>query len=163
RAPARDDVDWAEVDLLEQDSLTDALKGCGPVFHLAAMADVNDVIAQPAESVAITVLGAARVLEAARRADAGRGMLASTGWGDAAGRRGRGGDAVRPHGGAAHLRVEQARGRDVLRRLRDPLRPPVHGVALRHSVRAAHAQRPRRGGVHRARAARRAAPYRRRR
>ena len=32
--------------------LTDALKGAAPVFHLAAMADVNDVIADPAESVA---------------------------------------------------------------------------------------------------------------
>jgi UDP-glucose 4-epimerase len=50
------------------------------VFHLAAMADVNDVIAQPAESVAVTVLGAARVLEAARRADTGRVILASTVW-----------------------------------------------------------------------------------
>jgi len=80
RAPERDDVDWVEVDLLEQDALTDALKGCGPVFHLAAMADVNDVIAQPAESVAVTVLGAARVLEGARRADAGRVILASTVW-----------------------------------------------------------------------------------
>jgi len=52
RPPQQADADWAEVDLLEQDALTDALKGCGPVFHLAAMADVNDVIAQPAESVA---------------------------------------------------------------------------------------------------------------
>ena len=50
------------------------------MFHLAAMADVNQVIAEPAESVAVTVLGAARVLEAARRADAGRVILASTVW-----------------------------------------------------------------------------------
>jgi len=80
RPPRQRDAEWAEVDLLEQDALTDALKGCGPVFHLAAMADVNDVIAQPAESVAVTVLGAARVLEAARRADTGRVILASTVW-----------------------------------------------------------------------------------
>jgi UDP-glucose 4-epimerase len=80
RAPRHADADWAEVDLLDQDALTDALKDCGPVFHLAAMADVNDVVAQPAESVAVTVLGAARVLEAARRADTGRVILASTVW-----------------------------------------------------------------------------------
>src|SRR6476646_7581316 len=80
RPPLQEHVEWAAVDLLEQDALTDALKGCGPVFHLAAMADVNDVIAQPAESVAVTVLGAARVLEAARRADTGRVILASTVW-----------------------------------------------------------------------------------
>ena len=71
RPPLQAEAEWAEVDLLDQDSLTDALKGCGPVFHLAAMADVNQVIAEPAESVAVTALGAARVLEAARRADAG--------------------------------------------------------------------------------------------
>jgi UDP-glucose 4-epimerase len=80
RAPLQANAEWAEVDLLDQDALTDALKGCGPVFHLAAMADVNQVIADPAESVAVTVLGAARVLEAARRADTGRVILASTVW-----------------------------------------------------------------------------------
>jgi UDP-glucose 4-epimerase len=80
RRPLQDDVDWVEVDLLDQDPLTDALKDCGPVFHLAAMADVNQVVAEPAESVAATALGAARVLEAARRADAGRVILASTVW-----------------------------------------------------------------------------------
>jgi UDP-glucose 4-epimerase len=80
RPPIQANAEWAEVDLLDQDALTDALKGCGPVFHLAAMADVNHVIANPAESVAITVLGAARMLEAARRADAGRLILASTVW-----------------------------------------------------------------------------------
>ncbi|HTK15277.1 MAG TPA: NAD-dependent epimerase/dehydratase family protein, partial [Acidimicrobiia bacterium] len=56
RAPMQPNVEWAEVDLLDQDALTDTLKGCGPVFHLAAMADVNQVIADPAESVAVTVL-----------------------------------------------------------------------------------------------------------
>lgn len=80
RPPHQEGVDWFEVDLLDQDPLTDALKGCGPVFHLAAMADVNQVVAEPAESVAATALGAARVLEAARRADAGRVILASTVW-----------------------------------------------------------------------------------
>ncbi len=79
-APRRDDVDWAEIDMLDQDSLTDALKGAGPVFHLAAMADVNDVIADPAGSVERNVLGTARVLEGARRADAGRVILSSTVW-----------------------------------------------------------------------------------
>ena len=80
RAPMQAEAEWAEIDLLDQDTITDALKGCGPVFHLAAMADVNQVIAEPAESVAVTALGAARVLEGARRADAGRVILASTVW-----------------------------------------------------------------------------------
>src|SRR6476469_3599783 len=80
RPPIQPNVECAAVDLLDQDALTDTLKGCGPVLHLAAMADVNQVIADPAESVAVTVLGAARVLEAARRADTGRVVLASTVW-----------------------------------------------------------------------------------
>ena len=46
------DVEWADGRHARQDALTDALKGSDAVFHLAAMADVNDVVADPAESVA---------------------------------------------------------------------------------------------------------------
>jgi UDP-glucose 4-epimerase len=80
KPPAQSGVDWADVDMLDQDSVTDALKGVGPVFHLAAMADVNDIVADPAESVALNTLGVARVLEAARRVDAGRVIVSSTVW-----------------------------------------------------------------------------------
>ncbi len=75
-----DKVDWAEIDMLDHDSMTDALKGVGPVFHLAAMADVNDIVADPAESVWMNTYGVARVLESARRADTGRVILSSTVW-----------------------------------------------------------------------------------
>ena len=71
KPPMQPNVEWADVDMLDQDSVTDALKNAHAVFHLAAMADVNQVIAEPAECVAVTVLGAARVLEAARRATCG--------------------------------------------------------------------------------------------
>lgn len=80
RAPLQPDVEWAEVDMLDQDALTHAMKGVGPVFHLAAMADVNDVVADPVLSVELNVMGTARVLEAARRVDAGRVILSSTVW-----------------------------------------------------------------------------------
>jgi UDP-glucose 4-epimerase len=66
--------------MLDQDAMTDALKGVGPVFHLAAMADVNDIVAGPAESIEMNTMGVGRVLEAARRADAGRVILSSTVW-----------------------------------------------------------------------------------
>jgi UDP-glucose 4-epimerase len=75
-----EDVDWVDVDMLDQDAMTDALKGVGPVFHLAAMADVNDIVADPAGSVELNSMGVARVLEAARRADAGRVIVSSTVW-----------------------------------------------------------------------------------
>jgi UDP-glucose 4-epimerase len=74
------DVDWADVDMLDQDALTDALQGVGPVFHLAAMADVNDIVEDPPQSVWLNTFGVARVLEAARRAEAGRVILSSTVW-----------------------------------------------------------------------------------
>jgi UDP-glucose 4-epimerase len=80
KQPAQDDVEWADVDMLDQDSVTDALKDTSAVFHLAAMADVNDIVADPAESVALNMLGVARVLEAGRRADAGRVIVSSTVW-----------------------------------------------------------------------------------
>ncbi len=80
RPPLQEAAEWAEVDMLDQDTLTDALKGVGPVFHLAAMADVNDVVADPALSVELNIVGTARVLEAGRRADTGRVILSSTVW-----------------------------------------------------------------------------------
>ena len=80
KQPIQANVDWADVDMLDQDSVTDALKGAHAVFHLAAMADVNDIVADPAESVALNTLGVARVLEAGRRADAGRVLVSSTVW-----------------------------------------------------------------------------------
>jgi UDP-glucose 4-epimerase len=80
KQPVQDGVEWADVDMLDQDSVTDALKDTSAVFHLAAMADVNDIVADPAESVALNTLGVARVLEAGRRADAGRVIVSSTVW-----------------------------------------------------------------------------------
>jgi UDP-glucose 4-epimerase len=68
------------VDVLDLDDLTKELDGSGPVFHLAAMADVNDVIAAPAQATQVNVVGTVNVLEAARRSDAGRVILASTVW-----------------------------------------------------------------------------------
>jgi UDP-glucose 4-epimerase len=78
--PHRDDVEWRDVDVMDLDGLTSALEGSGPVIHLAAMADVNDVIAAPARATEVNVVGTVNVLEAARRADAGRVILASTVW-----------------------------------------------------------------------------------
>ncbi len=79
-APHRGDVEWASVDILDLDALTSALDGAGPVIHLAAMADVNDVIARPAAATELNVVGTVNVLEAARRTATGRVVLASTIW-----------------------------------------------------------------------------------
>ncbi|MEO7556510.1 MAG: NAD-dependent epimerase/dehydratase family protein [Acidimicrobiales bacterium] len=80
KAPHRADVDWVPVDVLDTAGLTEALVGAEVIFHLAAIADVNDVIADPTLAIEVNTLGTSRVLEAARRADAGRVVLASTVW-----------------------------------------------------------------------------------
>ena len=78
--PHRDDVEWHPVDILDVDSLTPAIEGTEATFHLAAMADVNDIYADPARAVAVNVQGTVNVLEAGRRTEAGRTILASTVW-----------------------------------------------------------------------------------
>ena len=45
--PHRDDVEWDPVDILDVDSLVPAVEGTDAMFHLAAMADVNDIIGRP--------------------------------------------------------------------------------------------------------------------
>jgi UDP-glucose 4-epimerase len=78
--PHRDDVECVQVDILDQESLDVATRGLDVVFHLAAYADVNNVIADPAGAVALNVLGTTRVLESARRNELRRVVLASTVW-----------------------------------------------------------------------------------
>jgi UDP-glucose 4-epimerase len=80
KPPHRADAEWVPVDVLDTDGLAVALTGAEVIFHLAAIADVNDVIADPTLAIQVNTLGTARVLEAARRADAGRVVLASTVW-----------------------------------------------------------------------------------
>lgn len=80
KPPHRADAEWVPVDVMDLDGLTQAVAGAEVIFHLAAVADVNDVIADPTLAIQVNTLGTARVLEAARRADAGRVVLASTVW-----------------------------------------------------------------------------------
>ncbi len=80
RDPGRDDVEFHQVDITDVDSLEPAVRGTDATFHLAAMADVNDILADPTSAVSVNVLGTVNVLEAARRAEAGRVVLASTVW-----------------------------------------------------------------------------------
>jgi UDP-glucose 4-epimerase len=79
-APHRSDVEWVAADILDCAALVRAFAACGPIIHLAAMADVNDVLDQPARAAELNVGGTVNVLDAARRAGAGRVVLASTIW-----------------------------------------------------------------------------------
>lgn len=74
------DVEFYHGSLLDPMALRFAMNGCRYVMHLAAMADVNDVAADPLYAEEINARGTAHVLDAARRAGARRVVYASTIW-----------------------------------------------------------------------------------
>lgn len=65
-------------DLLAFDELREAVKGCEAVYNFAALADLNDALNKPLETVKINVLGNANVLEACRLQGVKRFVYAST-------------------------------------------------------------------------------------
>jgi UDP-glucose 4-epimerase len=64
----------------DADALAAAMDGCDAVIHLAAMADVNDVQADPEGAELANSRATLAVLEAARRAEVGRVVYGSTIW-----------------------------------------------------------------------------------
>ena len=77
---ATDDVDSVVGDLLDPAAVSKAMRDCDAVLHLAAVADVNAVVADPTAAEAINVCGTHRLLEAARQAEVERFAFASTVW-----------------------------------------------------------------------------------
>ena len=80
RAPHRPDVDYYEADVTDLNNLVEATAGSAAVFHLAAVANVNDAYADPVGTMELNVVGTSRVCEAARRNELERVILASTVW-----------------------------------------------------------------------------------
>jgi UDP-glucose 4-epimerase len=68
------------VSVLDEPAVAEATTGLDALFHLAAVADVNDVVRDPVAAVDLNVGGTARVLGAARQNGIGRVILASTVW-----------------------------------------------------------------------------------
>lgn len=68
------------VDVCDAEALTAATKGCGAIYHLAAVSNVNEVFDRPIRAVELNILATTHVLEAARRNGVGRVFLASTVW-----------------------------------------------------------------------------------
>ncbi len=77
---AGDAVDTVIGSITDIAALERALADCDAVAHLAAVADVNDVHAEPADAEEVNARGTAAVLEAARRANVKRVVYASTIW-----------------------------------------------------------------------------------
>jgi UDP-glucose 4-epimerase len=66
--------------ITDREALERALNDCDAVAHLAAVADVNDVHAEPYDAERVNARGTVTVLEAARRAGVRRIVYASTIW-----------------------------------------------------------------------------------
>ena len=77
--PARQ-VPWVRGDILDAAALRRAAAGCDAIWHLAAAADVNEVLADPARAEELNARGTLNVLEAARAAGVPRVLYASTIW-----------------------------------------------------------------------------------
>jgi UDP-glucose 4-epimerase len=75
-----EEVDSVLGDLGDQRALRRAMAGCHAVIHLAAAADVNEVVADPVGSERCNVRGTLHVLQAALHAGIGRVVYASTIW-----------------------------------------------------------------------------------
>ncbi|HEX3802307.1 MAG TPA: NAD-dependent epimerase/dehydratase family protein [Solirubrobacteraceae bacterium] len=78
--PEHADVDTVIGQVTDAVALTEALADCDAVAHLAAVADVNDVHAEPHDAEQVNARGTAAVLEAARLAKVKRVVYASTIW-----------------------------------------------------------------------------------
>jgi UDP-glucose 4-epimerase len=80
-------IEHVQGDIVDQGSLERAIAGCDAVVHLAAVSDVNTVLADPALAEVVNAGGTRVVLEAARLAGVARVVYASTVWvyGDANG------------------------------------------------------------------------------
>lgn len=67
-------------DLRDERAVRAAIRGCDVVLHLGAVADVNQVVADPAHAEDVNVRGTRTVLEAARAEGLQRFVYASTVW-----------------------------------------------------------------------------------
>jgi UDP-glucose 4-epimerase len=76
----RDEVESVRVDLTDSEAVLGAVRGCDAVLHLAAVADVNEVVRAPARTNAVNVDGTFNLLAAARAEGVGRLLYASTVW-----------------------------------------------------------------------------------
>ena len=74
----RPDQEMIVGDLLDIELLDKAVYGSEIIYHFAALADLNDALDKPVETVRINVLGTVQVLEAARKHSIKRFMYAST-------------------------------------------------------------------------------------
>ena len=76
--PAQRGISVFEDDIRQQGPLEQATAGCDVIFHLAAVVAVQQTIAEPLESTMVNDIGTLNVLEAARKMNVRRVVLASS-------------------------------------------------------------------------------------
>ena len=74
----REDQIMVVADILDESALDRAVQGCQTVYNFAAIADLDEAINKPVETVKVNVLGNTMVLEACRRHGVKRFVYAST-------------------------------------------------------------------------------------
>lgn len=74
----RSDQNMVCADILDEKSVHSAVNGCDAIYHLAAVADIGDSIANPRKTLEINVMGTLNLLEAARRFKIKRFVFASS-------------------------------------------------------------------------------------
>lgn len=76
----REDLEYQQGSILDMETLRIAMNGVDAVYHLAAVADVKDVLEDPAYAEQINVRGTINVLEAMRHTGVKRMVYGSTSW-----------------------------------------------------------------------------------
>lgn len=74
----RADQEMIVGDMLDTNVLDQAVAGCDAVYNFAAIADLDEALDQPVETVRVNILGNVHVLEACRRHRVNRYVYAST-------------------------------------------------------------------------------------
>lgn len=74
----RNDQEMIVGNVLDANEVDSAVNGCEVVYNFAALADLNEAVNKPLETVKINILGNAHVMEACRRFGVQRFVYAST-------------------------------------------------------------------------------------
>jgi len=74
----RDAITFVQGDIQDEKTLAEVAQKCDTVFHQAAIVSVTKTVAEPVSSTAVNDLGTLKVLEAARRNNVKRVVLASS-------------------------------------------------------------------------------------
>ena len=74
----KDDITFVRGDIQDEKVLAEVAEGCDAVFHQAAVVSVTKTVTEPVSSTAVNDLGTLKVLEAARRNNVQRVILASS-------------------------------------------------------------------------------------